>query len=460
MAKLTYNKLPNYLFKVMEPYNTKKRKVEIFNNELAQELGLEKPVEEYIESLLGNKYFEGLPFISQAYSGHQYGHFTNLGDGRAVLLGEFGEHGLDVQLKGSGPTPFSRSGDGKATLDAMIREYIISESMFGLGIPTTRTLSVISTEEVIQRETEHIGAVLSRVANSHIRVGTFEFAARNGTDSEFREFVDYSMNRLFPQLENGDYLGFLRAVITEQAKLIAKWQSVGFIHGVMNTDNMTISGETIDYGPCAFMDTYNELTVFSSIDRTGRYAYVNQPKIAAWNLSRFAETLIGLLDESSDEAIRLATMQIEYFVELFNEEYLSLMSKKLGMKETNEELVRELLNLMQVNGLDYTNTFVALTLREESGLIAISPQFNDWVSKWMLNLDDDSTELMKSVNPCVVPRNYYVEEAIAEGVMDDYSKMNHLLRMMKNPFEYSSEQLEFVQREIPEVQGYKTYCGT
>ena len=464
----TYQSLPNKMYSILEPKNNEFKNVELFNEELRLRLGLPKIDSNLINVLLGNETVNDIEFIAQAYSGHQFGHFTTLGDGRALLIGEFGKEKLDIQLKGSGITPYSRSGDGLATLGAMIREYVMSEAMHGLKIPTTRILSVISTKTHVRRETYKQGAIASRVAMSHVRVGTFEHAVRVLDKFEFKQFTDYVMNRHFNYLEDEDYIGFLSEVIKKQAKLIAKWQSVGFIHGVMNTDNMTISGETIDYGPCAFMDSYDELTVFSSIDSKGRYAYVNQPQIAAWDLSRFAETLIGLLHDNVDEAIKIATKEIEKFSDIFNEEYIDILCKKIGIKEriqSDELLVRDLLNLMQSHKMDYTNTFVDLLLHKEK-VNSISKDLSDWVKRWIDRLtsskssDEEVFELMKANNPCVIPRNYIVEEMILKGEAGDYKLILEMLELFKDPYLYSDKQLEFYSKKVPVNERYRTYCGT
>ncbi|MFE5278565.1 YdiU family protein, partial [Bacillus cereus] len=322
--------------------------------------------------LSGNEILAGAEPLAQAYAGHQFGHFNRLGDGRAVLLGEqltpSGER-VDIQLKGSGRTPYSRGGDGRAALGPMLREYIISEAMFGLGIPTTRSLSVVTTGESIIRETRLPGAVLTRIAASHIRVGTFQFAAAWTSVDELRTLADYTIKRHYPQidLEDAPYLSLLRETVKRQAKLIASWQLVGFIHGVMNTDNMTISGETIDYGPCAFMDTYDPATVFSSIDREGRYAYGNQPYIGGWNLARFAEALLPLLHENQDEAVATAQHEISAYSGLFHKYWLEGMRAKLGLfhaEEGDEALIDDLLVMMAEQRADFTNTFRFLTLEK------------------------------------------------------------------------------------------------
>ena len=359
----------------------------IFNDSLATSLGLDVQAlksEEGLAVLAGNRIPEGALPLAQAYAGHQFGHFAMLGDGRAMLIGEqitpLGER-FDIQLKGSGRTPYSRGGDGRAALGPMLREYIISEAMHALGIPTTRSLAVVTTGESIIRETDLPGAILTRVAASHLRFGTFQYVAKWGTDEELRSLADYALQRHFPEIEADEsrYLALLQEVIKRQAALVAKWQLVGFIHGVMNTDNMTISGETIDYGPCAFMDTYDPATVFSSIDIQGRYAYGNQPNIVGWNLARFAETLIPLLHEDYAEGAKLAQDAISDFPEQYHSNWLTGMRAKLGLfneEKQDESLIEDLLRMMEKYHADYTNTFRALTFNklEDTALFG-TPEF-------------------------------------------------------------------------------------
>ena len=364
----SYARLPKTFFTLQNPTPVSSPKLVIFNESLATSLGLNGSAlqrEDGIGILAGNIIPQGATPLAQAYAGHQFGHFNMLGDGRAVLLGEQinpqGER-VDIQLKGSGRTPYSRGGDGRAALGPMLREYIISEAMHALGIPTSRSLAVVSTGESVIRETNLPGAILTRVAASHIRVGTFQYAATWGKDGELQALADYTIKRHFPDIEEDEnrYLSLLQEVIKRQAELIAKWQLVGFIHGVMNTDNMAISGESIDFGPCAFMDTYDPETVFSSIDREGRYAYGNQPYMAGWNLARFAESLLPLLHENQEQAIEIAEDAISNFAELYQSNWLAGMRAKLGIfnEETEDQpLIEDLLNMMQQYRADYTNTF-------------------------------------------------------------------------------------------------------
>jgi uncharacterized protein YdiU (UPF0061 family) len=379
---------------------------------------------------------------------------------------------VDIQLKGPGRTPYSRGGDGRAALGPMLREYIISEAMYGLGIPTTRSLAVVTTGQSVYRDEEQPGAILTRVGASHIRVGTFQYVAQWGTIDDLRALADYTIQRHYPEANGGEnkYLIFLKEVIKRQAALIAKWQLVGFIHGVMNTDNMTISGETIDYGPCAFMDTYNPKTVFSSIDVRGRYAYMNQPSMAAWNLARFAETLLPLLDEDEERAIKLAEDAVSDFVELYHNNWLSGMRAKLGIfneEEHDESLIKGFLNIMEQYKADYTNTFCELTFENfENTTFFRSEEFTKWYELWRDRLDrqeetkDSSQHLMQSSNPAVIPRNHRVEEALDAAVKKgDYSIMNKLLNVLSKPYAYSSEQMEY--SKLPDTKiPYRTFCGT
>lgn len=475
----SYARLPESFFTRIKPNRVSSPNLVILNHVLAQSLGLNASTLEGDEEVLvfaGNRIPEGADPIAQAYAGHQFGHFTMLGDGRAVLLGEqINPEGkrFDIQLKGSGRTPYSRGGDGRAALGPMLREYIISEAMHALGIPTTRSLAVMTTGEIIIRETELPGAILTRVAASHLRVGTFQYAASRENTDELKTLADYTIKRHYPQIEGAEnrFLSLLQEVIKCQAELIAKWQLIGFIHGVMNTDNMTISGETIDYGPCAFMDTYDPETVFSSIDRAGRYAYRNQPYIAAWNLARFAETLLPLLHENEAEAVTLAQNEISEFSKLYEDIWLSGMRAKLGIFNKEDEdasLIDELLGLMQKHRADYTNTFRSLTLdRLDDREWFKTQEFTKWHELWQTRLGrqqetkESVYELMRSNNPAVIPRNHRVEEALEAAVeRDDYHVMNRLLEILAKPYAYSSEQEEYCI--LPKSAGipYRTFCGT
>ncbi|WP_018249883.1 protein adenylyltransferase SelO [Orenia marismortui] len=473
----TYATLPKLFFSTLKPTNAPSPELIILNNSLAQSLGLNIEAlenKEGIEILAGNSIPENSIPLAQAYAGHQFGHFTMLGDGRALLLGEqitpLGKR-FDVQLKGSGKTPYSRGGDGLATLGPMLREYIISEAMYGLGIPTTRSLAVVRTGQT--RENNLPCAILSRVAASHLRIGTFQYAANWGTDEELKILADYTIKRHFPQIEDNDnpYLSLLQEVIKKQALLIAKWQLLGFIHGVMNTDNMTISGETIDYGPCAFLNIYNPKTVFSSIDRRGRYAYKNQPPIGEWNLARFAETLLPLLDDKQEKAVKLAKDTVSSFAKLYRYNWLKGMRSKLGIfneEIEDESLIEDLLNMMEKYKLDYTNTFLALTFDNfEDEELYNSKEFNQWYKRWQQRLErqqeskEYSHQLMKKNNPALIPRNHRVEEALDAAVQKgDYSIMKQLLNVLSNPYAHSPEQVGYSTPPEPSDIPYQTFCGT
>ncbi|MFC0212514.1 YdiU family protein [Paenibacillus chartarius] len=475
----SYARLPEALFSKVSLNPVALPRLAVLNESLADSLGLNVEAlrsKDAIAELAGNRVPDGASPIAQAYAGHQFGHFTMLGDGRAILLGEQitprGDR-VDIQLKGSGRTPYSRRGDGRAALGPMLREYIISEAMHALGIETTRSLAVVTTGEPVYRETELPGAVLTRTAASHIRVGTFQYAAARGDVEVLRALADYTLQRHFPDVDGGEnrYAAFLREVIKRQASLIAKWQLVGFIHGVMNTDNMAISGETIDYGPCAFMDVYDPETVFSSIDTYGRYAYGNQPTIAAWNLARFAESLLPLLHTDTDQAIQLAETEIAEFQQLYRGHWLSGMRRKLGLVNEESEdaaLIEDLLGLMHKYEADYTNTFRALASeeREASSLFEAEP-FAEWETKWRARLDrqpeskDASRELMNSSNPAVIPRNHRVEEALDAAVNDhDFTVMERLLDVLAKPYEASPDRSVYCAPPRPSGRPYRTYCGT
>jgi len=452
----TYARLPSRFFTKQAPAKVASPEMVIFNDALAQQLA----APQCLQTLAGNSIPMDAQPLAQAYMGHQFGQLNMLGDGRAILLGEqitpAGKR-FDIQLKGSGRTPYSRGGDGRAALGPMLREYIISEAMYGLGIPTTRSLAVVATGETVRRERELPGAILTRVATSHIRVGTFQYAAHMGGTEDVRALADYTIARHFPTADG--YLAMLREVVARQAALIAKWQLVGFVHGVMNTDNMAISGETIDYGPCAFMDAYDAATVFSSIDREGRYAYKNQPKMAQWNLARFAETLLPLLHSDEKTAVEIATDAVNGFMPLFHSNWLAGMRAKLGLAGNDpddEQLIADLLALMQEHGLDYTNTFCQLTLGEHG---EGEPILNSWVKRWQVKAAKAVSVDMKKNNPSVIPRNHRVEEALQAAEGGYLDAMFDLLRVLKNPYAYTDEQEKYA---IPPKGScrYKTYCGT
>lgn len=475
----SYSKLPELFYTKVKNNSVSKPELVIINDSLAKSLGLNLDRlkdKGNIDLLAGNTIPESGFLLAQAYAGHQFGNFTMLGDGRAMLIGEQltpkGRR-FDIQVKGSGRTPYSRGGDGRASLGAMLREYIISEGMHNLGIPTTRSLAVVATGDKIYRESSLPGAILTRVAASHIRVGTFEYAAGFGSLEELKALADYSIKRHFPNIrwDENPYLSLLKEVIKVQASLIAKWQLVGFIHGVMNTDNMTISGETIDYGPCAFMDSYKLERVFSSIDRYGRYAYGNQPNMAKWNLARFAETLLVLIDLDKDRSLELAQDALEAFDGLYYKNWLRGMRSKLGIfneEEEDEKLIEELLNLMEKYESDYTNLFIGLSFdRLEEWEIFLSQEFKNWNKKWKNRLKrqeesrDQSKELMKRSNPAVIPRNHLVEEVLSAASNDgNYKPLYKLLDALSKPYEHVRIDDKYTETPKPTSIAYKTYCGT
>lgn len=474
----TYARLPVPFLAPATPAGVREPRVSVLNHRLAGELGLDPDAmapEAVAAVFAGQDLPAGSQPIAQAYAGHQFGHLTMLGDGRAILLGEHRTPDgrlVDVQLKGAGRTRFSRGGDGRAALGPMLREYVISEAMAGLGIPTNRSLAVVTTGEPVYRDTVRRGAVLTRVAASHVRVGTFQYAAALGDESALRALADYAIERHDVELACAPrkYLEFLRSVAERQAALIARWQHVGFIHGVMNTDNMAVSGETIDYGPCAFMNAYDPATVFSSIDLHGRYAYGNQPGIAQWNLARFAEALLPLLDADEQKAVAAATEVIEQFPARFAGYWLAGMRKKLGLR-TDEagdaELVQGLLAWMQESRADWTNTFRNLSVEgPPAGDRYLEPDFHAWYARWQQRLGRDgqsraaAVALMRAANPAVIPRNHRVEEALSAAEdRDDVSIMHDLLAALASPYEARAD-LRAYQDPPPDDCGYRTFCGT
>jgi serine/tyrosine/threonine adenylyltransferase len=474
----TYSRLPEEFFASARPARFREPKLTILNHRLAGELGLNfdtVSAEMAARIFAGQELPSGCQPIAQAYAGHQFGGFTKLGDGRAILLGEHRTPSgqlVDIQLKGAGKTKFSRGGDGRAALGPMLREYIISEALSALGIPTTRSLAVITTGEPVRRTTMVKGAILTRVAASHVRVGTFQYAAAWHDEVSVRVLADYSIERHYPELAEapGKYLEFFRAVTDRQAALIAQWQLVGFIHGVMNTDNMAISGETIDYGPCAFMNAYDPNTVFSSIDDGGRYAYGNQPAIAQWNLARFAETLLPLMDPDPEQAVAMANEALAQYSTLFEQYWLAGMRAKLGL-ETAEagdmELVQSLLAWMHKSGADFTNTFGDLS---SEGLPPIElyhdPEFRAWYAQWQLRLHREEQSIssayaaMKTINPAVIPRNHRVEEALSAAQdLDDLSVLHRLLAALATPFETGLDSAPYQEPPADDCS-FRTFCGT
>jgi len=472
----TYYKLPDSFKENIEPVPVKKPELVILNKNLAEELSLNfsnldnKKISELFG---GNSLPQGSNSIAQAYAGHQFGHFTMLGDGRAVLIGEHlsKKNRHDIQFKGSGKTAFSRNGDGRAALGPMLREYIISEAMHSLNIPTTRSLAVVKTGEKVIRETPLHGAILTRVALSHIRVGTFQYIAARQKKNELETLLNYVIKRHYPNVENSKNkaIDLLNIVLDKQIDLVVNWMRVGFIHGVMNTDNMSISGETIDYGPCAFMDTYDPKTVFSSIDQMGRYAYCNQPVITKWNLSRFAECLIPMIDKDQDKAIKLATEIINTFEKKYEEKWLNMMRDKLGLFGADKKdkfLILDLLTWMHQKKIDYTNTFCHLMNFKIQKIKNYEDNiFQNWKKRWQKRLSTNNNtpekyiKLMRSVNPLVIPRNHKVEEALHEANQDNFIPINQLLEILNNPY---TEQKNIIEYQIPSISNekYQTFCGT
>ncbi len=472
----SYIKLPKDFFVKQPPIKVLNPKLILFNEPLLKSLGLDKEslsLEAWTNIFSGNEIPEKAYPIAQAYAGHQFGHFTLLGDGRAVLLGEQispDSERFDIQFKGSGQTPYSRRGDGRAALGPMLREYIISEAMHALNIPTTRSLAVTATGESVMREEVLPGAILTRVAKSHIRVGTFQFVSTLNDVNKLKILADYTIDRHYSECkeEANPYLAFLNAVISRQAILVSQWMHVGFIHGVMNTDNMSISGETIDYGPCAFMDRYHPETVFSSIDRQGRYAYRNQAPIAQWNLARFAETLLPLIDQDKDKSIQLASQSVNGFSDQFQMAWLKGMRQKLGLFDENPsdiDLINELLILMQKNKADYTLTFRHLSSNAIlNDTIFEDESFKAWYKKWLNRIqkqkegEERSKLMMLRHNPVVIPRNYLVEKALLLAVQDqDYRFLNDFIAALKKPYEDSKV---FSEPPLEEDKSYQTFCGT
>ncbi|MDG1286950.1 MAG: YdiU family protein [Rickettsiales bacterium] len=475
----SYSRLSEALYTKVNPTPVREPRLVILNHALSVELGLDfKAVsnEEAAALFSGNELPNGAEPLSQAYAGHQFGHFTFLGDGRAHLLGEHitpANERFDIALKGSGRTPYGRRGDGRAALGPMLREYIMGEALHALGIATTRSLAVVTTGEPVYRETMLQGAVLTRVAASHVRVGTFEYLAAEGDKEGLKQLADYVIERHYPQARQAanPYLELLKSVMKVQAKLISEWMRVGFVHGVMNTDNMTICGETIDYGPCAMLDSYDVNKVFSSIDQMSRYAFGNQPHIAQWNLARFAETLLPLLHEEMEQSIAIAEETIRSFNELFKQEWLPMMRRKLGLfgdDAADAELIQEFLEWMQSNQADYTNSFrdlISETLPE--GKLYGEASFKQWHAKWQkrLALNDkpisDAHELMRANNPVLIPRNHRVESALnAAEEVSDFSPLHELLAALSQPYAEQAKYAEFKNPPANSERVYQTFCGT
>ncbi len=475
----TYTKLPESLLFKIKPTPVKKPTLCIFNYDLAKQLNLNflgVKNNDIASIFSGNLLPVGSESIAQAYAGHQFGHFTILGDGRALIIGEHlteDEQRFDIQFKGSGKTPYSRSADGRAALGPMLREYLISEAMNNLNIKSSRSLAVVETGENVFREIELRGAVLTRISSSHIRIGTFQYASILKDKINLKKLLDYTINRHYPQikLKKSPALELLKIVQKKQIELVCDWLRVGFVHGVMNTDNMTISGETIDYGPCAFIDTFNPKTVFSSIDVNGRYCFYNQPNIVRWNLERFAESLITLIDDDEKKSFKLIKGVLEQFEDEYRACWLKMMKNKLGLfgsDQKDEKLILEILSWMELSKADYTNTFCHLT----NGLKIKNNYDNDdkfliWKKKWISRLKNNHTslekslQLMKKSNPMVIPRNHLVEGALKEVELNnDYDKFSKLINILKNPYIISKGTQNFQSAPKLSEKKYVTFCGT
>jgi serine/tyrosine/threonine adenylyltransferase len=482
----TYSALPDGFFARVAPTPVASPRLVKLNRPLAVRLGLDPDrlqSSEGAEILSGKRVPNGADPIAMAYAGHQFGHFVpQLGDGRAILLGEvIDADGVrrDIQLKGSGPTPFSRRGDGRAALGPVLREYIVSEAMAALGIPTTRSLAAVVTGESVLRETALPGAVLTRVASSHIRVGTFQYFAARGDTEAVRRLADHVIARHYPEASGVErpYHALLQGVIARQAELVARWLLVGFIHGVMNTDNTSISGETIDYGPCAFMDHYDPAAVFSSIDEQGRYAYANQPQIALWNLTRFAECLLPLFSDDKDKAIEQAQLILGEFAERFTTAYQAGLRQKTGLltaQDGDEALVQDLLDAMAKNHADFTLTFRSLSeaALDPDGdgkvrqLFADPTAYDEWASRWRQRISREPqspaarASAMRAINPAFIPRNHRIAAVIQAAISDDFAPFEELLTVLSKPYDDQPAHSEYSKGPEPHQRVLQTFCGT
>jgi serine/tyrosine/threonine adenylyltransferase len=470
----SYLSLPSNFYSLVKPSTLEHAEIELQNNSLLHELGISTSDASEPNFLL-NQFGDFSSSYAQAYAGHQFGHFTKLGDGRAVMIGEHitqDNNRFDIQAKGSGRTAYSRGGDGNATLKAMLREYLISEAMHNLKISSSRSLAVFKTNEDVYRDTVHQGAALIRVMKSHSRVGTFEYAAHLGSTDDLKALTNYTIKRLYPELSNDDNiaLALLKKVMIQQINLVVDWMRVGFIHGVMNTDNTAISGETFDYGPCAFMNVYEPNTVYSSIDQNSRYAYGNQPKIIKWNLSRFAEALLPLIHHDQNKSLALAQECINEFDAIWNHKYYNMMLNKIGIVSSTDEhweLIDELLQLMHGLKLDYTNTFAALSGEvpfENNALNNVD--FIHWNEKrnniiLLLNSFENAKQLMKENNPVFIPRNHLVEEALDNAINGDMSAYLKLQDVLSKPYSYNPYNELFTKPSAQTFEeNYQTFCGT
>ncbi|SDC20344.1 protein adenylyltransferase SelO [Ruegeria marina] len=463
----SYARLPGGFFSVQAPDPVRAPRLVAFNADLARVLGIQPgEAQEMAQVFAGNAVPEGAQPLAQLYSGHQFGQYNpQLGDGRAILLGEVvGADGIrrDIQLKGAGRTPYSRSGDGRAWLGPVLREYVVSEAMAALGIPTTRALAVVETGETVLRERALPGAVLTRVAQSHLRVGTFQVFAARGEIAHLRSLTDYAIARHYPDAQGP--MGLLAAVRDAQARLIALWMGVGFIHGVMNTDNSSISGETIDYGPCAFMDSYHPDTVYSSIDRFGRYAYSNQPDIAVWNLAQLATALIQQM-EDKEAAVEEATGIVHAMPGLLEREWLRVFAAKIGIDrptDADKALVTDLLNRMAREQADFTNTFRALGSARARDQFTDPTAYDGWAEGWQQRLGQEAgpDALMRAANPAFIPRNHRIEQMIAAAVNDDYTLFHRLNAVLARPYEDQPDQIDLTRPPAENEVVQATFCGT
>lgn len=472
--KQTYTNLPDFLYTISNPQAMENGQIVLFNDSLAKDLNLDSQALKASGWLTGEKTPENIPTIAQAYAGHQFGQFTNLGDGRALLLGEYKDssgHRLDIQLKGSGPTPYSRGGDGLMPLKPTLKEYIMSEAMHALNVPTTRSLAVVQSTDKVYRQIAEPRGLLTRVAASHLRVGTFQLARVKGQISDIQKLADYAIERHYPELkvDHAPYLAFFRAVVNQQARLIANWQTLGFIHGVMNTDNMAISGETLDYGPCAFMNQYDPHALFSSIDRSGRYQFGNQPGIAQWNLTRFAEALLPVIHSDEEKAVAALKYEIEQFLPNMNHYWTDLMRAKFGLTvsyDNDTAFFYEFLNILEENKFDYTNAFILLSQGQLKKHLKMTSAFDKWLLSWQSRIDREKvsmdliSERMQTTNPVIIPRHHLVEEAINQFIENhDDQPLKDLHQQLKNPFAHHSTRKEFVPEDMPN-NDIITFCGT
>lgn len=476
----SYAQLPGRFFEKVLPTAVAEPSLIAFNRTLAEQLGLDAEFltsTEGVQVLAGNAIATGSEPLAMAYAGHQFGNWVpQLGDGRAILLGEVTDNSgtrFDIQLKGAGKTPFSRGGDGRNWIGPVMREYLVSEAMAALRVPTTRALAAVRTGEAVLRETGPMpGAIVTRVARSHIRVGTFQFFAARQDNEAVQALMHYVIERHYPQLASAENqaLALLDAVIARQASLIAHWQSIGFIHGVMNTDNSSITGDTIDYGPCAFLDTYQADKVFSSIDRGARYAYQNQPRIAQWNLVNLAQCLLPFIADDQEQAVELAQASINRFDEQFIDAYLQCMRPKLGLEIAHEndlELINDLFALMEEHALDFTNTFRQLAVRSATDQFAPGGSLHDWHLRWQQHLNDVNADtdsaiaMMQRSNPVLIPRNHQIEAAIDAAVHHaDHEPFHQLLKAVTSPFDSAHEAGRYTVPPTPDQEVTQTFCGT